>query len=104
MTDEQINEAIAEVCGWDLFPWEVIGEDGWNQWVRSPSGELCFYEGSIPDYCNEHEAMLKAENWLMKIDELSWDEYYCSFEKSLCCSTERQRAENFLKVLGKWKE
>jgi hypothetical protein len=50
MTDEQINEAIAEACGWDLFPWEVIGEDGWNQWVRSPSGELCFYEGSIPDY------------------------------------------------------
>jgi hypothetical protein len=40
----------------------------------------------------------------MNIDPQSWDEYYCSFEKSLCCSTERQRAENFLKVIGKWKE
>ena len=83
MTDEQINKAIAESCGW----------------------EEEFYDyADIPDYCNDHNAMLEAEDCLMKIDELSWDEYYCSFEKSLCCSTERQRAENFLKVLGKWKK
>jgi hypothetical protein len=82
MTDEQINEIIGQEIGWHH-------EDG--------------REG-LPDFCNNHEAMLKAENWLMKIDELSWDEYYCSFEKSLCCSTERQRAENFLRVIGKWKE
>ena len=104
MTNEQINEAIAEACGWDLFPWEVSGEDGWNQWVRSPSGKLCFYEGSIPDCCNDPKAMIEAEKWLMDIDPPSWDEYYCSFEKGLCSSTTRQRAENFLKTIGKWKE
>ena len=48
--------------------------------------------------------MIEAENFLMKIDELSWDDYYCSFEKGLCCSTTRQRAENYLKVFGEWKE
>jgi len=105
MTDEQINEAIAEACGWDLFPWEVIGEDGWNQWVRSPSGELCFYEGSIPDYCNDPKAMIEAERWLLNIDPESWDEYCCCFVKhGISVSATRQRAENFLKVLGKWKE
>ena len=58
----------------------------------------------LPDFCNNHEAMIEAENFLMKIDELSWDDYYCSFEKGLCSSTTRQRAENYLKVFGEWKE
>jgi hypothetical protein len=88
MTDEQINEIIGQEIGWQYV-------DGWHH----EDGR----EG-LPDFCNNHEAMIKAENWLMNIDPQSWDEYYCSFEKSLCCSTERQRAENFLKVLGKWKE
>jgi primase-polymerase (primpol)-like protein len=88
MTDEQINEIIGQEIGWHYV-------DGWHH----EDGR----EG-LPDFCNNHKAMIKAENWLMNIDPQSWDEYYCSFEKSLCCSTERQRAENFLKVLGKWKE
>jgi len=88
MTDQEINEIIGQEIGWHYV-------DGWHH----EDGRE-----SLPDFCNNHKAMLKAEDWLIKIDELSWDEYYCSFEKSLCCSTERQRAENFLKVLGKWKE
>lgn len=83
MSDEQINRAIAEACGW----------------------EKEFYDyADIPDYCNDPKVMKEAERWLLNIDPESWDEYYCSFEKSLCCSTERQRAENFLKVIGKWEE
>jgi hypothetical protein len=75
MTDEQINTIIAK---------EI--------------------DSVYKDFCNSHEAMIEAENWLMNIDPQSWDEYYCSFEKSLSSSTARQRAENFVKVLGKWKE
>lgn len=75
MTDEEINNIIANETGLQY-----------------------------KDFCNTHEEMLKAEDWLMDIDVLSWDEYYCSFEKGLCCSTTSQRAENFLKAIGKWKE
>jgi hypothetical protein len=75
MTDEQINTIIAKEIN-----------------------------SAYKDFCNNHEAMIEAENFLMKIDEVSWDDYYCSFEKGLCSSTTRQRAENYLKVFGEWKE
>ncbi len=88
MRDEQINEIIGQGIGWHYI-------DGWHH--EDGRGEL-------PDYCNEHKAMIEAEKWLMDIDPPSWDEYYCSFEKGLCSSTTRQRAENFLKTIGKWKE
>jgi hypothetical protein len=111
MTNEQINEAIAEACGWDLFPWEVSGEDGWNQWVRSPSGELCFYEGSIPDYCNDLNAMHEAWLSLSLEDKFGFDR---QLQRVLLTSedgtywltnaTARQRAEAFLKTLGKWED
>jgi len=82
VTDQEINEIIANELG-------HYNISGWH------------YPDNIPDFCNDHKAMLKAEDWLMKIDELSWDEYYCSFEKGLVSSTERERAENFIKILGK---
>jgi hypothetical protein len=58
----------------------------------------------IADFCNDDKAMIIVEKWLMDIDPQSWDEYYCLFEKGLCSSSTRQRAENFVKVIGKWKE
>jgi hypothetical protein len=88
MTNEQINEAIGQEIGWHYV-------DGWHH----EDGRV-----GLPDFSNDPKAMFEAERWLLNIDPQSWDEYYCSFEKGLCCSTERQRAENFLKVLGKWKE
>ncbi len=100
MTDEQINEAIAVVFGYEFqgdFPHTP------DESVKPPKGPLIRFD-KLPDYCNDPNAMREVETWLMNIDPQSWDEYYCSFEKSLCCSTERQRAENFLKVIGKWKE
>ena len=72
MTDEQINTIIAKEIN-----------------------------SAYKDFCNNHEAMLEAENWLIKIDEISWHDYYCSFEKGLVSSTTRERAENFIKILGK---
>jgi hypothetical protein len=88
MTDQQINEIIGQEIGWHYV-------DGWHH----EDGR----EG-LPDFCNDEKAMREAESWLWKIDELSWDEYYCSFEKGLVSATTRECAENFLKVLGKWKE
>lgn len=85
MTDQQINETIAQEIGWHYV-------DGWHH----EDGR----EG-LPDFCNDPKAMAEAGKWLDKIDPYSFAEYYCSFEKGLHSATTRQRAENFLKVLGK---
>jgi hypothetical protein len=85
MTDQEINETIGQEIGWHYV-------DGWHH----EDGR----EG-LPDFCNDRKAIAEAESWLWKIDEPSWDEYYCSFEKGLVSATTRECAENFLKVLGK---
>ena len=84
MNNQQINAAIAEACGWTEHP------DG--------------YYDSIPNYCADLNAMYEAEGtlnedqlWQMAREiEKNWeDQWYFR-------ATARQRAEAFLKTLGKW--
>ena len=96
MTDEQINAAIAEACGRK----------------RRPNGDWYPDNGStvgsqaIRDYCNCLNAMHEAEAtltedqlWIMARQiERNWeDQWYFR-------ATARQRAEAFLKTLGKWED
>jgi hypothetical protein len=75
MTDEQINAAISAVYGWEA------------------------------DYCACLNAMHEAEKVLTTFDE--WD-IYCvhlgDTQPSCAKATARQRAEAFLRTLGKWEE
>ena len=85
MTDEQINAAIAEVCGW-----------------AHPTVKPFAY----PNYCNDLNAMHEAEKVLGEkrnhyIDTLG-TMYKDSWE--FATATARQRAEAFLRTLGKWEE
>lgn len=98
MSDEQINIAIAEACGWK------------DVWLPDRSGlpvgtspENIF--GHIPRYCNDLNAMHEAEKVLTR-DQI---EVFC--EQLLpkhhgiwwgIHTTARQRAEAFLKTIGKW--
>jgi hypothetical protein len=84
MTDEQINAAIAKIHLSEKYP------DGY--WVR--------------DYCTNLNAMHEAEAtltedqlWVMAREiEKNWeDQWYFR-------ATARQRAEAFLRTLGKWEE
>jgi hypothetical protein len=78
LTNEQINIAIAKSCGWDLL--------------------------DIPDYCNDLNAMHEAENsiphpsyfYQSNLTEL------CGGENRIYRATASQRAEAFLRTLGKW--
>ena len=85
MTEEQINIAIAEACGVFNQPFP-----------------------RIPNYCNDLNAMHEAE----KIFDHA---LYCRYINELCditikgnnsmyMATAVQRAEAFLKTIGKWKE
>jgi hypothetical protein len=118
MTSEQINTAIAEACGWKNadHPDVMKFKQGWTmpeEWCMDPNGVLRFNHNR-PDYCNDLNAMHEAEKTLT---EHQWDEYErvlrlvcdgCSYYegagKELLHATAAQRAEAFLRTLGKWEE
>lgn len=95
MTDKQINAAIAEACGWKP-------DNRGFGWL-SPHG----YYAPNPDYCADLNAMHEAEKVLAPID-LGCMSYWLSIilpkNAELFHATARQRAEAFLRTLGKWEE
>jgi hypothetical protein len=106
MTDEQINAAIAEACGWT----QVNAE---HRSGKAPNADYVGVE-FIPDYSNDLNAMHEAEAYLIKNTTMLdyTDQLYdlaCKSLKELKIwnpygATARQRAEAFLKTLGKWEE
>lgn len=110
MSEEQINIAIAEACGWR----EVFQGVGPNKHrclgdrpERDENGNIvAYYEAcSVPDYCADLNAMHEAEKTL---NSEQLHDYYENLELvngwEYPSSTARQRAEAFLKTLGKWEE
>lgn len=103
MKDEQINIAIAEACGWT----DVKGRN-LNGWWKEVSGTNP--EGRImatPNYCNDLNAMHEAEVAL----GLAYDRFQRELkgvcERDRWCiesAPARQRAEAFLRTIGKWEE
>ena len=82
MTDQKINQAIAEACGWPILD-------------NPPKG---FY----PDYCTDLNAMAEALKTLPP-DQL-WDVAYSLPMETMLgfMATARELAETFLMVIGKW--
>lgn len=112
MTNQDINAAIAEKCGWRRAKGEELGI-----WI-GPMGKS---EQIIPNYCNDLNAMHEAvatltreqynddegfTYWLARIThgldadgvEAGWNFY------ELQEANARQRAEAFLRTLGKWRD
>jgi hypothetical protein len=104
MTDEQINAAVHVALGNDLG-------------CPRCSDPECAYN-SVPDYCNDLNAMHKAETALTV--EQKENDYQILLETVtrhgrsgltfglaaylFCHATARQRAEAFLRTLGKWED
>jgi hypothetical protein len=98
MTDEQINAAIAEACGWkgNVLDCDMEG----NLW---PS--------HAPRYCNDLNAIHEAEKTIFpyyatvysnKLAQVTGAEM--SDDTVYFCAVARQRAEAFLRALGKWEQ
>ncbi len=105
MSDYEINITIAEACG--------FANDKMITWV-------------LPNYCRDLNAMHKAENSLRGINSDLYANILCDLIKagkidtftqklgapqlswhgvfSVANATARQRAEAFLRTIGKWKE
>jgi len=115
MTQEEQRVAIAEACGiagpfdhrW-VKEYEKEGGDEWG-FTGFEKGELVF----IPDYLNDLNAMHEAEKLLKRqlCGVEYWQKGYGRFQTLLAeftvnpfSATASQRAEAFLRAIGKWKE
>jgi len=105
MTDKQINAAIAEACGWteihDSGPWHHHKPWGYPPMKPGQGGNAYNY---IPNYCIDLNAMYEAEK-VLRDKELLF-EYAMHISTShhyeyLLRATARERAEAFLRTLGK---
>lgn len=124
MSDQEINIAIAQACGWTnvahntVFSGRKIGRGIFG---NSPfGGEYRL----IPDYCGDLNAMHEAEE-LFELSakfgahdyaanlyhicvprDMQHDDHFICWVVAfyLLNATARQRAEAFLRTIGKWKE
>jgi hypothetical protein len=126
MTDQEINAAIAEACGWvDIFT--ATGKEEWlgtfayeyEGKVMGFHQQLDDHAHEIPGYATDLNAMHEAGsvlswaqtclmgNWLEEICERPAKQADGSIDLRIAVkwrSTARQRAEAFLRTLGKWRE
>jgi len=103
MKNQQINIAIAEACGWKHIAFN-------RGWIKAGDGET---QCVIPNYCENLKLMHEAEK-ILTADQFEqyrwvlWDickqltvkEWY----RAHLSATARQRAEAFLKTIGKWED
>ena len=112
MNPEQQRIAIAEACGWRLF------SQFKNLWA--PPRSVVEYDCDarpLPNYLNDLNAMHEAEKVLTKVN---WGGYAAELYRitdahnhgispnhhwlAVAFSTATQRAEAFLRTIGKWEE
>lgn len=109
MTNEEMRIAIAEVCGWKRCETHWVAPCGYGRMDNQP-----------PNYPEDLNAMHKAESSLTPrlcsgcrdIDEVRdfytrmlqqvcWKDFHQTF--IIAHATAQQRAEAFLRTIGKWK-
>ncbi len=122
MTNDEINRAIAEHLGWEWRPDKTAKHPRKDKWwvppyLRNIEGCGCH---TVPDFCNDLNAMHEATSTLMdgelvgyvdqllciihEVDPGYFDKVDWFLASDLINITAHQRAEAFLKTVGKWKE
>jgi hypothetical protein len=121
MKPEQQRIAIAEACGWTAREdienfWRAVDASG-NMTHELWMSESNVWEAGIPNYLNDLNAMHDAEKVLTKAN---WGGYAAELYRitdahnhgispnhhwlAVAFSTAAQRAEAFLRTIGKWEE
>lgn len=116
MTNDEMRIAIAEACGWKSIRVTQLDRRHPNDRNDLPHGiapNKVYSISEVPDYLDDLNAMFEAENWLINNARNnkgpSWMEY-TGFLDRVCRgnlvdhATATQRAEAFLRTVGKWKE
>lgn len=104
MTDNEINVAIAEACGWEPTTDGGVTWDADGKAIVTP-----------PNYCANLNAMHEAEQALANMNILDRVDLRPDYTNMLwlisakdggypLMATARQRAEAFLRTVGKWRD
>lgn len=119
MNPEKQRIAIAEACGWKLksnglspmWSWQNESLIHRIKWVAH---KVMASQGVLPDYLNDLNAMHEAESILNADQMVSYDYHLdlmvgngrqgLNIEYFLWSATASQRAEAFLRTIGKWEE
>jgi hypothetical protein len=99
MTDEEINMEIAKICGWKILD-KPIDDFGFLSFAQDRFGYLYPH---IPKFCDSLNEMHHAETHLDSKEKYAFAEQLCLLGDSVSY-TARQRAEAFLRTMGKWEE
>lgn len=113
MTPEEINTAIAGACGWKRL--DVPQSALWGATPTEP--KTWWYAHQLSNYCGDLNAMHEAEKVLTEkqqvwyLQKLTQVRYRAGVGGMIGCmidkttfATAAQRAEAFLRTLGKWEE
>ena len=112
MTPEQQRIAIAEACGWTAREdienfWRAVDASG-NMTHELWMSESNVWAAGIPNYLNDLNAMHDAEKVLKGGMRSTYDAeltlIYLRDYNFIWESTATQRAEAFLRTIGKWEE
>ena len=106
MTNEKINIAIAKACGWRQSK-SPMWEGFWHDKRKRTYQRFC------PDFRKDLNAMHEAEKLFDQLEkEIYWNNLYDQCDRTVFSrvednfimlhATARQRAEAFLKTIGKW--
>lgn len=125
MTDNEISIAIAEACGWVWYRLPSVSEgrrykclflpglheyEGQSpEWLVRADGsesicnmEFMSREGLVQDYRNDLNAMHEAEKRLGDIQRGQYEDELTMRTDNAIYATADQRAEAFLRTIGKW--
>jgi hypothetical protein len=98
MSPDKQNIAIAQACG-------VVSKDHWGALYKTEQG----YARDCPDYLNDLNAMHEAEkvldyNQMNRYQNIELSRFVRTGTTWICRATAAQRAEAFLRTVGKWEE
>ena len=108
MTDQQINNAIADACGFVCLHEFQVNQSGpkFAFWDYPQTWTGPKKQPWLLDFCTDLNAMHEAEKHLF--DARKDTSYGYKLATGECIviwhSTARQRAEAFLRTLGKWED
>lgn len=108
VTDQEINIAIAEACGY--YYGRTVDDPLFGCW-RTPSGKQTS-TGCVPDYCHDLNAMHAVEAGMVGHQMIRYQAELSSLgtkNPHVSCwdiihADSRQRAEAFLRTIGKWRD
>ena len=113
MKPEQQRIAIAEACGWTNCTSGPFNQCYGNEPRYLGSESEAVVVAALPDYLNDLNAMHEAERAMRLDDPMQADSAVYHMKLSAICgsskhrmvhATASQRAEAFLRTIGKWTE